>query len=79
MDDGSLKSQFHRARIINTQCFCKNDLRLLQDMLLTKFHINTTLRNQPEGMQIYILSQDSKKFSDLIRTFVIPSMEYKLS
>ena len=79
MDDGSLKSQFHKARIINTQCFSKNDLSLLQNMLLSKFHIHTTLRNQQEGMQIYIPSQDSKKFLDLIRTFVIPSMEYKLS
>ena len=53
MDDGSLKSKHHRARIINTQCFDDISLKRLQTML-EKFGIKTTLRQQKEGKQIYI-------------------------
>jgi hypothetical protein len=78
MDDGSLKSKANRARIINTQGFSDSDLQRLQDMLLNKFHIKTTLRNQKEGKQVYIPSTEIEKFITLIRPFVIPSMEYKI-
>ena len=70
MDDGSLKSKLHRARIINTQCFNESDLKRLQDMLLKKFNINTTLRNQKEGKQIYIPSTDIQKFVSIIKPYI---------
>src|SRR3989344_155382 len=57
MDDGSLKSKHHRARIINTQCFDDISLKRLQTML-EKFGIKTTLRQQKEGKQIYIPSTE---------------------
>lgn len=78
MDDGSLKSAKHRARIINTQCFGEEDLKRLRDMLLKKFHIRTTLRIQPEGKQIYIPADEVEKFIFLIKPFIVPSMEYKI-
>ncbi len=78
MDDGSLKSKFHRARIINTQCFNELDLKRLQEMLLKKFNINTTLRNQKEGKQIYIPSTDIEKFISIIKSYIHNSMEYKI-
>ncbi|OGE81523.1 MAG: hypothetical protein A2826_00515 [Candidatus Doudnabacteria bacterium RIFCSPHIGHO2_01_FULL_43_23] len=78
MDDGSLKSQFHRARIINTQCFSEKDLKILQDMLFKKFHITTTLRKQKEGKQIYIPSTEIGKFISIVQPYIIPSMEYKI-
>ncbi len=78
MDDGSLKSKFHRARIINTQCFNKDDIGRLQDMLLNKFNVYTTTRKQKDGTQIYIPSSDVEKFISIIKPFIIPSMEYKI-
>ena len=78
MDDGSLKSKFHRARIINTQCFNELDLKRLQEMLLKKFNINTTLRNQKEGKQIYNPSTDIEKFISIIKSYIHNSMEYKI-
>lgn len=78
MDDGSLKYKFHRARIINTQCFNELDLKRLQDMLSKKFNINTTLRNQKEGKQIYIPSTDIEKFVSIIKPYIHKSMEYKI-
>ncbi len=78
MDDGSLKSSLHKARVINTQGFGEQDLKRLQKMLAKKFGIITTLRKQKEGKQIYILSAETEKFISLIKPFVIPSMEYKI-
>jgi hypothetical protein len=78
MDDGSCKSRFHKARIFNTQSFCENDLRILQEMMLHKFQIATTLRKQREGKQIYIPSVSVDRFIRLIEPFIIPSMEYKI-
>lgn len=78
MDDGSLKSKANRARIINTQGFDSQSLQRLHDMLLTKFHINTTLRKQKEGTQLYIPSVEIDKFITLVEPFIIPSMEYKI-
>lgn len=78
MDDGSLKSTEHKARILNTHCFSELDLKRLQDMFLKKFHIETTLRKQKEGKQIYIPSGEVEKFITLIEPFIIPSMEYKI-
>lgn len=78
MDDGSCKSAFHRARIINTQGFSDRDLKYLQEMFTNKFGLSTILRTQKEGKQIYIPSTEVDKFVDLIKPFIIPSMFYKI-
>jgi len=78
MDDGSLKSRFHRARIINTHCFDELSLQRLQDMLQQKFHVHTTLRKQREGTQLYIPPSDIETFVEIIRPYIHPSMEYKI-
>ena len=77
MDDGSLKSKHHKARIINTQCFDDMSLQRLQEML-EKFGIKTTLRQQKEGKQIYIPSTEIEKFIALIKPYIHPTMEYKI-
>lgn len=78
MDDGSMKSKHHSARILNTQGFDAVSIQRLQDMLLNKFHIKTTLRHQKDGTQIYVPATEVKKFIALIQPFIIPSMEYKI-
>ena len=78
MDDGSIKSNHHRALIINTQCYSDPDLHRLQKTLLGKFGIATSLRKQKEGKQIYILSSSVQEFVNIIRPYIIPEMEYKL-
>lgn len=78
MDDGSIKSNHHRALILNTQCFSESDLKKLQDALFEKFGIETVLRKQKEGKQIYILSQSVEKFIEIISPNLLPSMKYKL-
>ena len=78
MDDGSIKSKECRGRLINTQSFKDDDLKRLQDALKEKFQINTILRKQKEGKQIYIPAQEHDKLVKIIGTDVIPSMRYKL-
>ena len=78
MDDGSIKSKFHKAKIINTQCFTKKEVLLLIKVLKDKFGINSKLREQKDGYQIYIFSESIDKFRKLIGKYVISSMKYKL-
>ncbi|OGI17388.1 MAG: hypothetical protein A3J63_00900 [Candidatus Moranbacteria bacterium RIFCSPHIGHO2_02_FULL_40_12b] len=78
MDDGSIKSKFHRAKIINTQCFAKKEVLLLIKILKDKFKINAKLREQKDGYQIYIISESINNFRKLVEEYIIDSMRYKL-
>ena len=78
MDDGSIKSKYHRARIINTQGFDKQDVLRLIHVLQNKFHIAARVRKQKEGYQIYLLAETIDHFANLVRPYIIPSMSYKL-
>lgn len=79
MDDGSKKSNKHKALILNTQSFNKIDLKRLQNALLKNFSLKTKLRKQKEGKQIYILSESADKFKSIVRPYIISSMNYKLN
>lgn len=78
MDDGSIKSKSHKARIINTQAFTKKEVLSLIKALENKFGLKANLRKQKEGFQIMILSESADQFAELIRKFIHPSMLYKL-
>jgi len=78
MDDGSIKSKECRAKILNTQSFSLEDLKLLQKAMENNFQIKTILRKQKEGLQIYIPAQEVEKFQNIIGDYVIKEMRYKL-
>lgn len=78
MDDGSVKSKYHRARIINTQGFTKQEVQRLIDSLGKQFGLKCKLRKQKEGYQIMILAESTDKFAKIIGKFVHPSMSYKI-
>lgn len=78
MDDGSIKSKFHKAKILNTQCFDKKEVLMLIQILKNKFGINAKLREQKDGCQIYILSESMDKFKKIVEKYIIDSMKYKL-
>ena len=78
MDDGSIKSHECRGRLINTQSFKDEDLKYLQEALREKFQINTVLRIQKEGKQLYIPAAEHEKLVKVIGADVLPSMYYKL-
>jgi len=77
MDDGSIKSHVHRALILNTQSYRVEELKVLQKALLDRYGIQTIQRKQPEGHQLYILSETAYLFVGLIWPHILPSMRYK--
>lgn len=78
MDDGQIKSKKHKALMINSQCFSKKDLRLLQKVLFRSFQVETTLRKDKKGFRIYLLSKTIRNFIEVINPYVIPAMRYKM-
>ena len=78
MDDGQIKSKKHKALMINSQCFSKKDLGLLQKVLLKNFQIKTTLKKDKQGFRIYLLSETIQNFLAVIRPYIISSMGYKI-
>lgn len=78
MDDGQIKSRKHRALLINSQCFSKKDLGLLQKALKDKFGIETTLKKEKTGYRIYLLSKTISRFLAIISSYILSSMRYKL-
>ncbi len=78
MDDGSQKSSLHKARILNTQGFRKQEIRQLIRILDTQFDIQAKLRNQKDGYQIYIAAASADRLKQIIEEHVVPCMRYKL-
>ena len=78
MDDGSIKSKSHQARILNTQGFDKKDVKRLAEVLQMKFDLKTSLRKQREGYQIMIAGGESaQKLYQLLDSHIRSSMRYK--
>jgi hypothetical protein len=77
MDDGSSKSKHHRAVILNTHCFKRSDIGLLQSALLKNYGIESSLRKQKEGLQILIVGKYAEQFYEIVRPYVLPDFNYK--
>jgi len=77
MDDGSAKSKWHRAIILNTHCFSKKDLALLQEALSFNYKIEATLRPQKEGLQLLIAGPSAERFVKIVRPHILPEFNYK--
>ena len=75
MDDGSRSGG---SLYLNTQQFSIEDQVKLQNLLLSKFDIDSNLNKDKQYMRIRIKTADAKKFCNIIREFVHQSMRYKL-
>lgn len=72
MDDGFVtKNSFQ----ISTCGFTIEEVSILQRVLLENFNIKT---NQVLSKEIYILAESRDLFIEIIKPFIIPSLEYKL-
>ena|SRR3989344_732869 len=78
MDDGSIKSSKHKGIFLNTQSFNEEDVKKLQDVLRNMFGITTITRKVPGGEQIYLGGESGGKFIEIIRPYIIPSLQYKI-
>jgi len=79
MDDGSLKSKRHKTYIIHTLGFQREELERIQEVLKSKFEIETRLHRQKKKyLRLYILSKSAEKFRNIVTPYIIPSLRYKL-
>ncbi|HDH31586.1 MAG TPA: hypothetical protein ENH26_02315 [Candidatus Wolfebacteria bacterium] len=78
MDDGSWKSNKHRTYIIHTLGYTKKELVLVKEVIEQKFGIIVGIHKQYNKWRLYVYSDSAKQFKNLIESYVIPSMKYKL-
>lgn len=79
MDDGSRKSSQCRGLYLNSQSFTEAEVDVLRSVIRRDVGIETTVRKQPDGLQIYVPSPSVAEFTAFIAGNVLPSMMYKLS
>jgi hypothetical protein len=77
MDDGGRRGDC-RSGYLNTQAFTTAEVALLREGLLRNFQLATTTHFAAGRPRIYIASARFGHFCDLIRSHVIPPMQYKL-
>jgi hypothetical protein len=78
MDDGSRKSNQCRGLYLNTQSFMVSEVDLLRSIMQRDVGVETSVRYQSDGLQIYIPSHSVTDVIDYIDDEVIPSVRYKL-
>ena len=74
MDDGS-KSR--SSIYLNTQQFTKDEQLKLIDLLRNQFDIDSTLNKDKIYYRIRIWTQSVKRFTELVKTFVLEEFQYK--
>ena len=78
MDDGGRRTDCLALRL-STHCFPWDEQKLLQECLRKNFLINMNIhRVSGEMFQLYIPSNEAKKFCRIIKPHIISSMRYKL-
>lgn len=78
MDDGSAKSKNHRALILNTHCFSRREIGILQEALEKRYKIESNIRTRKDGLQLLITGQHAERFTEIIAPHMLPSFRYKL-
>lgn len=78
MDDGSRKSSQCKGLYLNTQSFTAIEVDLLRSVILRDVGVETRVRKQSDGVQIYVPSPSVAEFSAFIQDEMLPSMAYKL-
>jgi len=77
MDDGTNYSRRgHNEISIATQCFTKEQLKLVQEWFKFRWNINITIR--PSNNTIYIKQDSVKKFIELVKPHITNCMKYKI-
>jgi hypothetical protein len=78
MDDGSRKSNQCRGLYLNTQSFTELEVELLRSVMRRDVGVETSVRKQRDGLQIYIPSSSVTELIVYMQSEILPSMRYKL-
>jgi hypothetical protein len=79
MDDGSRKSSQCRGLYLNTQSFAASGVERLQAVIRRDVGAETSVRQQRDGLQIYVPSSSATEMGSFISKQILPSMRYKLT
>lgn len=77
MDDGYKRNDCNALRL-NTQSYPLIEQKIIRNSL-SRLTIDSTIQNHKSKFVIYIPSRSMTKLRDLIRAFIIPSIEYKIA
>ena len=78
MDDGYKRNDCNAIRL-STDAFSVSDQRRLQLMLIKNFSITSTLHRKGKRWNIYIPHSSAEKFVELVRPYIVPTLEYKIA
>jgi len=78
MDDGSRKSNQCRGLYLNTQGFTDSEVNFLRVVIRRDIGVETSVRQQRDGLQIYIPSSSVTDVIEYMYPEILPSMRYKL-
>lgn len=78
MDDGYKRNDCNAIRL-NTDAFSRLDHERLQRMLEGNFGITSALHRKGKYWNIYIPRHSVRKFVELVRPYVVPTLEYKIA
>jgi hypothetical protein len=80
MDDGGRNSIQGRGMVIDVSCYSFNDQLFLKNMMENIFSCQVTFhRRSVKNTKLYIRASSSLYFCNLIRPYIIPSRQYKLT
>ncbi|MDD2731730.1 MAG: hypothetical protein PHI53_00875 [Candidatus Pacebacteria bacterium] len=77
MDDGYKRNDCNSLRI-STDAFTFKEQILLKNCLKENFNIDCKIHRKGKYWNIYIPSLEAKKFSRIIKPYIIPEMKYKI-
>lgn len=63
---------------IATNCFEKEEVKLLANMLTILYNLNCTIQTIEGKYSIYITKESIPKLRDILSPYIHPSMRYKL-
>jgi hypothetical protein len=81
MDDGSKVTSGY---VLHTQCFLLSEIKILQKILGNKFGLEISIQSDTKEKtkkkyyMLYISAKSVQKFNDLVKSYIIPCMQYKL-
>jgi hypothetical protein len=78
MDDGYKRNDCNAFRL-NTDSFLKQEQLQLIEVLKKNFNIESTLHKKGKHWNIYIPQRSSKRFVEIVKPYIIPSLEYKIA
>lgn len=84
MDDGGRGGNTEFGLVIDVSSFTEEDQSILQDVLLTNFHLQTSLQNfgrsrtGTQARKLYVKKESGFDFYAIVDPYVIPSMRWKL-